>query len=119
LSKARASAAEHTLVLDYERCARLAAPTELRLRVRPQASDDEVRLALARGYWDGLSVKEIVPAPDAVRLGGEEFVYRFAIERGTREAEIIFRVQPQRLGWREGSIAAGSAALTFHQLILP
>jgi hypothetical protein len=117
LSNARAGAG--SLELEYERCVRLQAPTELRVRLPPRASQRAIELSVPRSYWEGISVKEVLPPADAVQLLGDEFLYRFLVEPGAGDVQILFRIEPQRMGTQSGWLAADGESVAFRQFVLP
>ncbi len=119
LSRGEARHPDGLLAIEYERLARFHAPSELRVRLQPVPTAEDVYLSIPQSYLDGIMVKEIVPQPASARVDGETVVYRFLVEPETQSMEVLFRLKMETAGNLAGSVAAGNASLSFRQFVFP
>lgn len=116
-----AEASSGPLVLDYERFVRKRAPTELDLRVAPEAvANGEVALWLDQSVVEKIDVERIVPEPVEMEGAVDRVVYRFAVADPEEPAEVTFHLQPAEPGAvrvRMGLV--NGAELSIDQFIYP
>jgi hypothetical protein len=121
LSRARTSDFEGGVFIEYERFARLRAPTELRVSVvKLFGQDGALRVRLRSDYARSVEIHDVVPAPQAVVVEDSETVYTFAAESLRQPVEVIFRLNPQQWGRLPCSVAVdGKPPASFVQFVYP
>jgi len=109
------------LSMQYDRFARLAAPTRLRVVVTPpDESADTLRIWLAREYVEALEVTSVVPEPSRVEAASDRYIFEFPLSPGSETATVLFRVEPLRAWHVPGRLGIdGGADLRFDQFIYP
>jgi len=119
LSRAEAQGAG--LRIEYERFERYQAPSEIRVRLTPEAVvDGSVALMLDGDYAGRVPVERIDPEPErsAPTAGGH--VHYFPVPRDARPGTVTFQIRPQRVGLVHGRIGiAGAAPISFTQFVWP
>ena len=116
LAKARVSVPG--LQLDFERFARHAATTQLRVQVHPTQS--EARLWISRSFIEGHEIQGITPEPDQMTTAGDSLWLTFPVAQPSREMTITFDLQPIAMWGRQGSIGLEAGpSLEFTQFIYP
>lgn len=111
----RASAQAGALRIEYERFARLAQST--RIRVSFTASEIDPQLALSRRYLESVLIQNITPEPAHVAAAGEWIFYRFAV-RGP--LAVTFSIKPEHFGRITGAAhIPNERAIVFHQFVYP
>jgi hypothetical protein len=120
LSGAEARDAEGRLWIEYERFERYAAPTELRVHIKPApGADGKARLWLSRDYLDSFRIEHVLPEPESVEAAGDRLVYVFDTVSADGTA-ITFQVQPETIGRVRGLVGLDNGApVQFAQLIYP
>jgi hypothetical protein len=109
------------LKLEYERFWRLMSPTQLKVRLAPEATQaKEVRLLVAQEYLDSVSVEHVTPQPQSVQAGAAHAIYTFAISEPGRETTVIFTIEPQEFGKLSGRVSLpDQTAIDFYQFVYP
>ena len=109
--------------LEYERFARLQAPSYLRLKVLqlvPTAEAREVLVAISHDYCSQVRVVDITPTPESSSTNEEGLTYHFRLEPGQVEVPIDFKLQMETLGKLEGWLRVGDQSpLRFSQFVYP
>jgi hypothetical protein len=119
LSRAEAQGAG--LRIEYERFERYQAPSEIRVRLTPEAvADGGVSLVLDGDYADRVPLERIDPEPERSAPTLDGHVLYFPVPRDAQPGTIIFQIRPQRVGFVRGRIGiAGAAPVPFTQFVWP
>lgn len=122
LASAASAADDDSIVVQFERFGRLAAPMRLQITARPATTEgaERVRIWLDRDYLAAFVITRITPPPAAVDSAPDRLVFEFPlVERGAT-ATVLLDLEPRtrwrligRLGVEDGS------ALMFSQFIYP
>ncbi len=110
-----AAAADRSMQVEYERVARQAAPTTVRLQVGGEGGRS---CRVSRAWFDAVDVERITPSPAALSIEGDSVVLRFAepLEPGT---QVVFDVSPRWPGRLAGWAALDRrATATFSSFVL-
>ena len=119
LTRASRAAHDGRFLVDYERFARMQAPSRLRVHFSQEAvRAGEVRIWFDRGYIEKTRLEQIVPPPKGAEVGEKRLTYVFAVEDG-QSAMIIFDLQFQTFGRVSARLGTGETALDFEQLVYP
>lgn len=106
--------------LEYERFGRRVSPLKLTFYLPVQESTDQVRVRIDRQYLDACQIQYITPEPLETRLDTNALVYVFPSIAGRDRVQIVFQLEPQRLGVISGQAAVGDQSpVVFEQLIYP
>lgn len=118
LSSATAGRADSGVWVEYERFARLHAPADIIVNLRPSGAEPE--FSIDRALLESLDIKSILPEPERVEAGPREHRYIFAPgPPGAGPVRITLRVEAARMGRRTGLIRAGGATAEVSRLIYP
>lgn len=96
----------------YERFVRLDNSTVVEVAL----ADEEI--AIARDYFSDFRLEQVVPAPSAQRIAGDEFVFTFDADAGRYTAR-FYLVPLNPLGWTAATIRSGDSRLDFSQFTFP
>lgn len=109
------------LRLEYERFVRSTAPQELTLHLGPSVTaHPKVRLWVDREYLDNQQIESVVPEPESVEAGSDRVVFVLSMAELGKPTSVVFRLQTQRAGSRDGRIGVEEAgSLQFHQIVYP
>jgi hypothetical protein len=87
------------LRIEYQRFARMEAPSTVAVEIGPGAGGDgQVHLWLDQAYLDGVEVRRITPEPASVLAAEGRYVYAFDLEDPTRPVRVTFAIRPERFG---------------------
>lgn len=87
------------LRIEYQRFARMGAPSTLVIELEPGAAGDgQVHLWLDQAYLDSVEVRRITPEPASGRAAAGRSVYTFEVEDPTRPVRVTFDLRPERFG---------------------
>jgi hypothetical protein len=115
---ARAAVDTGGLRVEYDRYARLDAPTEMTIEATDARSD--LRIWISRDFLAATEVEHITPEPDSTELHADRVVHVF---RGTKVAAprgVSLDLRPRRLGPRSGALGLeGGASAEIHQIVYP
>lgn len=79
---------------------------------------EQLRIALDAQFAESYEIASITPEPERMSLSGSELVLEFDARNAT--GSIVFHVQPNDFGWREGAIRIGdSPPVAVNQLVYP
>jgi hypothetical protein len=96
LSKARASAPDGSMSVEYSRFERHGAPSHFTVTLRPAAAmDSTVSLWVSDAYLDGVWLERIVPQPVKEISQGDRTVFEVPVFRDS--ARVSFHFRPDRL----------------------
>ena len=121
ISSRRAEAGP-ALLVEYQRFVRNHAPADLRIRVVPQAGQENIRLLVGHAFLEATELTNVKPEPEAVEVTPEGHVYVFeAAQLGSEPTLILYRYQP------DGAFAdipvrmalEGGPEVGFHQFVYP
>jgi hypothetical protein len=121
LSNATTGDESKPLWLEYERFARLQAPTRLRIHLRPSnGGDGKVRVLLNRDYLNGVQIQQVTPQPESVEAGLKQLTYVFQVTEPNQPTAVTFHLQTQQIGLLSGQVGLfGEQPLRFSQFIYP
>lgn len=121
LSSTRAGTPTDGLQVEYERIARLNAPTTIVVRAdRRLARGDELGVTLSGDMVRGLAMESSMPPADGATVLPDGVVLRFKAGRQPGELTIVLQAKPQRVGRLSSGIGvAGGPAHTIRQWIHP
>lgn len=121
LSEATAGDAGNTIQVDYDRFMRYKAPSALIVHIDPAViQEGEARFWFDRDYLAGLQIQQISPQPDQVEVEPDRITFTFMVAEADRPVEIVFNLQPDRIGMLSGSAGLeGAEALSFDQWVHP
>lgn len=93
------------LLLDYERFLRFGAPTELHLRLEPEATAEEtITIRLSGHLARGVELVNIQPEPYGMLAAPDGFELEFHLSNPGQPTEIFFSILPHHMGRLEGAI---------------
>ena len=109
------------LRLDYGRFERKHRPTELRVQVAGDATQQgRFELWLSQPYLDGVDIRSINPEPEQTRAGADRTVYVFQVGDPGRPANVGFDVEPAQIGRLRGRVGlVGGPEVEFGQFVYP
>jgi hypothetical protein len=121
LASARVGDAGDPLRLEYDRLARHASLTRLRIFLAPGAVEGgKARVWIGREYLQGVEIEQITPEPEGVASDGRGLIYVFPIAGSAQPTVILFVIQPDEYGYRSGEIGLpGRPRLRFAQFVFP
>jgi hypothetical protein len=121
LSNAEAGSEASGLRIEYERFARLHAPTDLIIRVdRRLAGNDEVAIGLSGDIIEGLELPSTMPPPDGAAVAPDAVVLRFRADRQPGELKIVLHAKPRQMGALDARVAVrGGPSHAIRQWIYP
>ena len=106
LSKTEAGSQTSGLRVEYERFARLHAPTDLVIRAnRRLARNDELAIVLSGDALDGLELQSTMPPPDGTAVVPDAVVLHFRTDRQPGELKIVLHAKPRQVGLLNAQIA--------------
>ena len=121
LSSATAGDAGSPLRVEYERFARHAAPSLL--RIHPSAGvvrDGQTRIQINRAWLDRVQVQQITPQPERVETAGEWVIYAFNATDPNHPGPIAYHVTMRRFGLILGRVGTDTGyEVSFHQYVYP
>jgi hypothetical protein len=119
-SEAHVASSDGQVVLEYERMARLQAPTRLRLRLPESSQSREMSVALPHQYARHVRVEQIMPAPRSTSATDEDLVFQFQLQPADAEVWIDFELKIETIGSLEGSVRVDHRRpLRFSQFVYP
>jgi hypothetical protein len=105
--------------LKYERFVRRDADTRWELTLRDVPAGGTADIAIDAAFAAHFEITAIQPEPSSAFLSDGRWVYRFDIRDGG-EQQVVFILQPERVGRHAGSIeVAGAPPFTLSQLTYP
>jgi hypothetical protein len=117
----RAEAQGQGLRIEYQRFERYQAPSEINVRLTPEAVvDGSVAIVLDSDYAKRVPLERIDPEPErSAPTAGGHILY-FPVPRDAQPGTVILQIRPQRVGLVHGRIGvAGAAPVSFTQLVWP
>ena len=105
LANATARSSDGAYQVEYARFARHRAPTSIRVVLQQGAVGSEARIAIDRGYADGMQVEQVYPEPESVEVGGNEVVYTFKLAAEGTATTVDFSALYEDMGRNGGTIA--------------
>jgi uncharacterized membrane protein YtjA (UPF0391 family) len=116
-----ASAESGVMQVRYNRFERLLAPTQLTVRLdQDSAENGEIRLQVDQSLMQAYTVENIFPDPESVEVSPNQYIYVFKTAQGGRPPDILFNLQPNRLGPASGQIGLENGqAVRLSQFIYP
>lgn len=116
-----AEAASGPLSLDYERFVRKRAPTQLDVRVAPEAAvEAEIALWLDADYLEKVDVERIMPEPVVMAAAPDRVIYRFVLADAEQPGRVTFHLQPAEPGAVDGRLGlVDGDSVTFDQFVYP
>ena len=105
------------LVVHYEKLLRFKTPSYMRLETAvpgPDALEMRVTGTCSRV----LQISQVIPPPVASQVLQQGAAYNFKAP-SAGDVDVVFGVQPQKLGPAVCRIEAGNAAVELHQFVLP
>jgi hypothetical protein len=121
LSRTVAGGPTEGLSIDYERFARLHAPTTFIIRVdRRLARGDEIVVALSGDAVRGLELPATTPPVEGAGVAPGAILLRFKADRQPGELTIVLHAKPRRIGRLSSQLGVpGGPAHTIRQWIYP
>jgi hypothetical protein len=99
LSHAEAGSQASGLRIEYERFARIHAPTNLVIRAdRRLARNDELAIVLSGAVLEGMELPSTMPPPDGTSVAPEAAVLRFRTDRQPGELTVVLHAKPRQMG---------------------
>ena len=120
LANATARSSDGAYQVEYARFARHRAPTSIRVVLQQGAAGSEARVALDRGYADGMQVEEVYPEPETVEVGANEVVYTFKLATEGSGATVVFSALFEDMGRNGGTVTLeGHPPVRLSQFVYP
>lgn len=120
LANATARSSDGAYQVEYARFARHRAPTSIRVILQQGAVGNEARIAIERGYADGMQVEQVYPEPESVDVGANEVVYTFKPAADGTAATVLFSALYEDVGRNGGTIAVeGHPPVRLSQFVYP
>jgi hypothetical protein len=121
LSRSEAGSHASGLRIEYERFARLHAPTTLVIRAdRRLARNDELPVVISGSAIQGLELPSTMPPPDGTGVAPDAVVLRFRTDRQPGELTVVLHAKPQQAGLLVTQIGVGEGpAHAVRQWIYP
>ncbi len=109
------------LQVEYERFARHNGPTEMLIRLEPDAvQGEEARVWIDREYLNAIEIEKVEPEPKSVEAGRDQLTYVFKLERPDIPTTLLFHITPQDLGLHKIRVGIdGGEELRFSQFTYP
>lgn len=120
LADATARSSDGAYEVEYSRFARHRAPSSIRVALREGAVASEARLAIDRGYADGMQIEQVYPEPESVEAGANEVVYTFKLAAEGTASTIVFSALYEDMGRNGGTLALeGHPPVRLSQFVYP
>lgn len=120
LANATARSSDGAYEVEYARFARHRAPTSIRVVLQQGAVGSEARIAIDRGYADGMQIEQAYPAPESVEVGTNEVVYTFKLAADGTATTVVFSALYEDMGRNGGTIALeGHPPVRLSQFVYP
>jgi hypothetical protein len=108
------------LSVDYERFLRSGTASRLTIEMPPSGTGTSAELSLSRAYVDAIEIEQILPAPTASELRGDEALFVFERrEAASMPFTVEIKFAPRRMGRPTATVRGGGASITFSQLTYP
>jgi hypothetical protein len=96
------------LWIEYERFGRFKSPATLRIHPSPEAIENgEVVFWVEAGYLKNFQIEYILPNPDSVEIGQDQYIYHFTVDPQGEPDVINFYMQTEAIGSLKGNIGHG------------
>jgi hypothetical protein len=122
LSKGRLGEPDSALSIEYEQIDRYQAPTDMTIFVGSNvAQEGLIRLSFNKEFMERVEVRQFVPEPESVLVGGEDVVYEFRVTDSAQPVEVRVDFEHEQAGLARGELrleGAGSA-LEFASFVFP
>lgn len=109
------------LQVEYERFTRHNGPTEMLIKVGPDAvQGEEARIWIDRKYLNAIKIEKVEPEPESVEAGQYRLTYVFKLMNPGIPTTFLFHITPQKMGLH--SIRVGiddQQRLDFNQFTYP
>ena len=118
VSRQRVVAPGGQMIVEYERFARIDAPTSMRIEVAQRAGAHDVELWLSRAYAQHIEIETISPQPLGTAAGRDALFYRFRVQDAP--TAITFNFKPRKTGRMHAAVGlAGTPGIGFAQRVYP
>lgn len=120
IADATARSSDGAYRVEYARFARHRAPTSIRVVLQQGAVASEARIAIDRGYADGMQIEQVYPEPESVEVGANEVVYTFKLAAEGTAATVVFSALYEDMGRNGGTVALeGHPPVRLSQFVYP
>jgi hypothetical protein len=121
LSRTESGAPESGLQVEYDRFARLHAPTTVVIRAdRRPARGDDLAIVLSGAMHREFELSSTMPPSDGASVAPDSAILTFRTDRQSGELTIVLHVKPQQVGMAASRIGiAGGPTHTIRQWIYP
>ena len=116
------TSADGRLEIGYQRFARNASETTLKMSVSRALTTDEGELTIlvSSTYLRRFVIRAVTPEPDSVEAVGDSLAYVFKLTAGTPRFEADFELEPRSTGWVRGTVGLeGRAPVRLSQFVYP
>ena len=104
--------------LDFDRLVRHGVPTELRLTIGASPNTTgRLRVSLDWSYLEAVNLLEVIPQPMSTVSSADRVAWEF--EADATGNRIVIKVEPTKVGAREGRLQIGGGTLQFRQFVYP
>ncbi|PVY40190.1 hypothetical protein [Pontibacter virosus] len=105
------------LEVEYERFLRRGAPAEIKVKLKPSASDTLTDLHLSKEFHEKLEVDKVVPEPSEVYATEKGITYRFA--SANQPFAVTFYLTPNGMGSMPLHFSTSEKKVAITQFIYP
>jgi hypothetical protein len=121
LSQATTSTPDKAVQVQYNRFARMQAPTDLEVHLGPGvAKEGHVPITLSDQYAENVEVRSVTPQPSGTHVGADGVTYSYDVPDAGQPGLVVFHLHPEKMGRLNGEIKVGDQPpLSFSQIVYP
>jgi hypothetical protein len=120
LSNAEAVAVDGSAHVRYEKLARQLAPTSIDISVTQPPDGRPAQIHVSASYLSSMTVRSIVPEPDAMTVADNGYVFVFKRLSGVTDSKIHLQLEPQQMGAAKGWLVINNGEkLAIKQFVFP
>jgi hypothetical protein len=119
LSQTRVSAPDGSLQVEYERFARMDAPTRVTITMFAPSPERQVRVELDRAYLDAVVIEQMAPVSQQVLTKSDRVVHVFDLAQPGQPMTATLHVRPLAPGLLQARLTLGQRSVTLRQLVYP
>lgn len=120
LSTAEVVAADGSARVRYERFARQQTPNSVEISLTQAPDGRPTRLYVSGSYLSSMTVRSMVPGPDAMTLADKGYAWVFKRLSGVVDTKIQLHLEPQQIGTVEGWLVVNDGErLAIKQFVFP
>ncbi len=106
LSNAEVVAMDGSARVRYEKFARQLTPNSVQISVTQPPDGRPTQLHISGSYLSSMTVRSIVPEPDAMTVADSGYVFVFKRSSGVADTKIRLQLEPQQIGTAKGGLSS-------------